>query len=743
MAVSRVDHVDKNFRQLIQSWQSRFQRVHRQPEDLIFEDSPITQAQAVGLIECQMSSRWLDFVARELKAEGESFYTIGSSGHEGNAMVGMCADVEDMAFLHYRSGGFVMARARQVAGQTPIFDTCLSLTASSEDPISGGRHKVWGSKTLNIPPQTSTIASHLPKAMGYAFFLDRRHPLDLEVGPEREAIAICTFGDASSNHSTAVGAINAAAWAAYQNIPMPVLFVCEDNGIGISVHTPPGWVAANYQNRAGLKYFRASGLDFRSGFGPVQEAIRYCRERRRPVFLHLETVRMLGHAGSDVESVYNTTEFVEAQEAKDPLLKSAERLMEAGVLSPEELMAMYENIAEQVRAAGREATQRPKHMTAETVVKPLEPDYSELNLKSASIPTETRREHFNGTLPEEQRPRHLAQHINWALHDLFLAQDDLFLFGEDVARKGGVYNVTTQLFQQFGAGRVFNSLLDEQAILGLAMGAGHLGLLPMPEIQYLAYVHNALDQLRGEACSLGFFSENRFQNPMVVRIAGFAYQKGFGGHFHNDNSFAALRDIPSLIMVTASNGPDAARLLRTSVQMAKQFGSVVVFIEPIALYMTKDLVENGDYLAPYPPPDALMPFGESGFYGEPDAPLLIISYANGTYLSRQAAHDLAQQGIKTQILDLRFLKPLNVGGICAAARGKKGVLIVDECRKTGSISEEIMTHLEEQLGSEKPVVQRIYGHDTYIPLGRAWEYVLPSRESIVAATHKLWEAIHG
>ncbi|MCG8408160.1 MAG: thiamine pyrophosphate-dependent enzyme, partial [Phycisphaerales bacterium] len=337
MAVSRVQFVDKQFIDTMKSMRDLFEPVEGNPADAAWEGAPLTRGEALELFECQLSSRWIDFVARELKQEGKSYYTIGSSGHEGNAMVGMISKPTDMAFLHYRSGGFYFARARQVPGQTPIFDTCLSFCASSEDPISGGRHKVWGSTALNIPPQTSTIASHLPNAMGTAFFLDRRKILDSSQSPlPEDSIVICSFGDASVNHATALSGINAACWCAFQHLPMPVVFVCEDNGIGISVHTPSEWIASNYANRAGMKYFRADGLDFTKGYGVVKQALDYCRTRRRPVFLHLKTVRLLGHAGSDVETTYHTKEYIEENEARDPLLRTAVRLVEHGILSPDE-----------------------------------------------------------------------------------------------------------------------------------------------------------------------------------------------------------------------------------------------------------------------------------------------------------------------------------------------------------------------------------------------------------------------
>ena len=147
------------------------------------------------------------------------------------------------------------SRARQVGGSDPLRDVLLGVVAATEDPISGGRHKVFGRHDLNIIPQTSTIASHLPRAVGVAFSIARAAKLGVSSPWPADAIAVCSFGDASVNHSTAVGAINTAIHAAYQGLPLPLLFVCEDNGIGISTRTPKGWITANYGNRHGLTYF--------------------------------------------------------------------------------------------------------------------------------------------------------------------------------------------------------------------------------------------------------------------------------------------------------------------------------------------------------------------------------------------------------------------------------------------------------------------------------------------------------
>jgi len=188
----------------------------------------------IELFETQVTSRQLDLAARRLTKQRRAFYSIGSSGHEGNAAIARVFRKTDMAFLHYRSGPFLIERARKEIGSTPIWDMALSFVASAEDPISGGRHKVIGSKPLYIPPQTSTIASHLPKAVGAAFSIPLSRKLKhAERALPDDSVVLCSFGDASSNHSTAQGAINAAAWTAFRNAQLPIVFICEDNGFGI------------------------------------------------------------------------------------------------------------------------------------------------------------------------------------------------------------------------------------------------------------------------------------------------------------------------------------------------------------------------------------------------------------------------------------------------------------------------------------------------------------------------------
>jgi len=689
----------------------------------------------VELFYSQVASRQMDRLSRRLQARGEGFYTIGSSGHENNAAVAEALRVDDMAFLHYRSNAFQIHRSKQLPGQTPCWDMLLSFAASAEDPISGGRHKVIGSKPLFIPPQTSTIASHLPKAVGAAFSIGIARTLKLEeTALRRDSIVLASFGDASANHSTAQGAFNTAGWASYQGTPMPLVFLCEDNGIGISTRTPSGWIEASFRGRPGIEYIGCSGLDMVDSWRGAGQAAQIARSQRRPVFLHMDCVRLYGHAGSDVQATYLSKAQIEQDEERDPLLYSAALLVEQDVLSGGEILDIYNEAEATLNRIGEQAIARPKLTGSREVMASLIPPKRGPPVRANTPTPEQREALFERDRNMIDKPQHMARLLSWALADLMLAHPEIIVAGEDVGPKGGVYNVTAKLHDRFGSCRVINTLLDEQSILGLGIGAAHNGLLAITEIQFLAYVHNAEDQIRGEAATLSFFSNGQYTNPTIIRIAGLGYQKGFGGHFHNDNSLAIFRDIPGLVLACPSNGADAVGMLRECVRLALEEQRVIVFIEPIALYMTRDLHEEGDALwtSTYAAPGEANPIrlGELGLHGD-GTDLAIVSYANGYFLSRQAEKILSEQhGINLKVIDLRWLAPLNEEGLLDAVAGCDRILIVDECRKTGSQSEALMALFAERA----PAIdtRRITAEDSFIPLGRAATVTLPSRDSIVA-----------
>ena len=212
----------------------------------------------------------------------------------------------DPALLHYRSGGFYLGRA----GLPGVSDILSGVVAATSEPISGGRHKVFGRVDLGIIPQTSTIASHLPRAVGVAFAIDRATKLKVASPWPSDAITLCSFGDASTNHSVATAAFNTAAYCAYQRLPMPLMFVCEDNGLGISVRTPSGWIETSFRLASAPALRRCRRRRPDRGFGghlrprglgahhtqagvpaPADRAVRRARGNRRR--------RRLPHRGGD------------------------------------------------------------------------------------------------------------------------------------------------------------------------------------------------------------------------------------------------------------------------------------------------------------------------------------------------------------------------------------------------------------------------------------------------------------
>ena len=703
------------------------------------EEAGLSGANLVELFESQVLSRQLDLHGRRLHARKEGFYTIGSSGHEGNAAIASALRVTDPAFLHYRDAAFFIQRSKQLPGQDIVRSMLLSFVASSEDPIAGGRHKVLGSKILNVPPQTSTIASQLPKALGAAYSFALLKRMGLAGDWPGDGIAVCSFGDASLNHSTAQGAINAASWTAYQSLPVPLLLVCEDNGLGVSVPTPAGWVRESMERRPAMHYLACDGLDLLDTYRAAREAERIARTRRQPVFLHMHCVRLMGHAGADAQEAYLSAAEIEAMEQHDPLLYSAGLLLAHGLCTTAQVLDIYERIGAQVRQVAEEAITRPKLRTAAEVMASIVPPKRKRPGVTPVGAAHGRDGRGHGPLPQGLLPQHssdrttMARLINAALDRALARYPQLVMAGEDIGRKGGVYGVTLKLQARHGAHRVLDTLLDEQTILGFGIGVAHNGLLPVVEIQYLAYIHNAEDQIRGEAATLPFFSSGQFTNPMVVRMAGLGYQKGFGGHFHNDNSIAVLRDIPGLLVCCPSSGAEAVGLLQEAVRLADEEQRVVIFLEPIALYHMRDLhqPDDGLWMSADPGPEHRLPVGTLGVHGD-GRDLAIVTYGNGVYLSRQAQPALQAAGIASRIVDLRWLTAIAHDRVLAAVRDCRRILVVDECRRSGSVSEELVTALVER-GVASDRIARLTAEDSFIPLGVASTSTMPSKESIAAA----------
>jgi 2-oxoisovalerate dehydrogenase E1 component len=705
------------------------------------------RSELLDLFEAQAASRWLDVAARRMHAAGRGHHTVGSAGHEGDAAVALALRADDPALLHYRSGAFYLARSVVAKHGNGVLDMALGLAGARDEPIAGGRHKVLGHPDLAVIPQTSTVASHLPRAAGVAWTIGRqrwtRERRDRLRWPD-DAVVVASFGDAAANHSTAAGAVNAACWAAARGVPMPLLLVCEDNGLGLSTPTPPQWIRNLYEHRPGLEYFYADTADDPCDLLEVaQEAAQLARQRRRPVLLHLACVRIGGHTGTDAESAYRSADEIAGDLERDPLLATMRSLVRSGVLSGETVVERFLDIRDQVASAVGEAMEHPPLTSATAVMQPLAPRRpAAVAMLAARHPPAGAREHHVATRPDDEGPLTLAESINRALLDAALVSPSLLLMGQDVARLGGLHGVTRGLLDRLGPARVVDTLFDEQTVLGLALGAGVTGLLPVPEIRSLASLHTASDQLRGEAATLSFFSQGAFRNPMVVRVPGLSHRSGFGGLVHDDNAIGSLRDIPGLLIACPAHPSEAPGLLRTCLASAEADGAVSVFLEPVALYDERDMLVEGDgawthrYAGPQEWGSLHAPVGRASVWGD-GRDLTIASFGNGLRMSMRAAAGLARAGLNCRVVDLRWLAPLPVADVVREADVTGRLLIVDETRRTGGVSEGLITGVLEAGFAGQ--LARVTSRDSLVPLGPAAGHVLLSEADIAATARALCE----
>ena len=273
-----------------------------------------------------------------------------------------------------------------------------------------------------------------------------------------DALVVCSFGDASANHSTATGAINTAARVAYQHLPLPLLFVCEDNGLGISVRTPPGWIAAAYGHRPHLRYVAVDGTDPAAVFDAVRGAGRpgsaSSRSRRSC------TSGACGSAAMPARTWRPATGCPRRSGPTTSATRCSGRLAcwsPSGAASAEEVRRPLPPHRRRGAGTGRAA---PGHADADDrrrghgAARSAHADGRGRAPPPSAAAPDRRAAWFGGTLPEAEGPLTLARRstARWPTRSRPVA--GLLVFGEDVAAKGGVYGVTRGLLKRAGAARV-------------------------------------------------------------------------------------------------------------------------------------------------------------------------------------------------------------------------------------------------------------------------------------------------
>ncbi len=571
-------------------------------------------------------------------------YHAPYAGHDGIQLaIGQVFNrEEDFLFPYYRDMLTVLS-----AGLTPE-EIILNGISKATDVASGGRHMSnhFAKPEWHIENVSSATGSHDLHAVGVARAM-RYYG--------RPGVAITSHGEATVSEGFVYEAINGATTER-----LPVIFVIQDNGYGISVpkkeQTANRKVSDNFSGFRNLKIIHCNGKDVFDSMNAMTEARHHAVSTGKPVMVHANCVRIGSHSNSDKHTLYRDEYELAYVKAADPLYKFRRMLLRYERFTEDELLAIETRARKEVSAAHRRALAAP--------------DPDPVSVYDYVLPEPYVPERYpDGTHRAEGEKQFLVTAINETLKDEFRRNPDTFLWGQDVANKekGGVFNVTKGLQQEFGAGRVFNAPLAEDYIVGTANGMCRFSpavRVVIEGAEFADYFWPAIDQY--VECTHEYWRTNgKFTPNLVIRLASGGYIGG--GLYHSQTVEGALTTLPGARIVYPSFADDAAGLLRTAIRSR----GLTLFLEPKALY-------NAAEAATPVPADFEVPFGKARILRE-GSDLTLITYGNTTHLSLQAAGKLAAEGAgEVEVIDLRSLIPLDRLTVFESAAKTGKVLVVHE-----------------------------------------------------------------
>lgn len=571
-------------------------------------------------------------------------YHAPYAGHDGIQLaIGQVFNrKEDFLFPYYRDMLTVLS-----AGMTAE-EIILNGISKATDVASGGRHMSnhFAKPEWNIQNVSSATGTHDLHAVGTARAM-RYY--------KHEGVSITSHGEATVSEGFVYEAINGASTE-----KLPVIFVIQDNGYGISVpkkqQTANRKVSDNFSGFKNLKIIHCNGKDVFDSMNAMTHARKYAIDENCPVIVHANCVRIGSHSNSDKHTLYRDEYELEYVKAADPLYKFRRMLLRYDRFTEEELKEIEAKARKELNTAHRKA------ITA--------PDPDPVSVYDYVLPEPYQPLHYpKGTHMAKGEKKNLVTAINETLKAEFRRNPNTFLWGQDVANKdkGGVFNVTKGMQQEFGDGRVFNAPLAEDYIVGTANGMCRFD----PKIhvviegaEFADYFWPAIDQY--VECTHDYWRSNgKFTPNLTIRLASGGYIGG--GLYHSQTIEGALTTLPGARIVYPSFADDAAGLLRTSIRSR----GVTLFLEPKALY-------NAAEAATPVPEDFEVPFGKARILrGGND--LSLITYGNTTHFSLRAAEQLAQEGAgNIEVIDIRSLIPLDKETLFQSVAKTGKVLIVHE-----------------------------------------------------------------
>ncbi len=684
----------------------------------------------IGIYRTMYMSRRVDDKEIQLKGQNKVFFQISGAGHEAilvAAGLAMKAGY-DWFYPYYRDRALMLQ-----LGMTPL-EMLQSAVGAEADPNSHGRQMPshWGSVELNVPSQSSPTGTQALQAVGAAEASYRASLVeemqDKVLGFKGDEVVYMSVGDGTTSEGEFWEALNTAC-----NLKLPVIFLVEDNGYAISVPVEVGTAGGSISDLVlgfpNMLIQKCDGTDPLESYETFQKAVKYCRERKGPAFIHARVIRPYSHSLSDDEKLYRPEEERQKDAEIDPIKTYGEFLMTEGIISSEELENLRKEVDAEIAKATDEALASPQPA----------PDSAYRNVYSEEVDPTSKEFDTEEGAELSGNPGTMVDLINRCLHTEMKRDPRIVVFGEDVADcsreeyletvkgKGGVFKVTANLQREFGSARVFNSPLAEANIVGRAIGMATRGLKPVVEIQFFDYIFPAYHQIRNELALMRWRSDGDWKSPVVMRVPVGGYLKG-GAIYHSQSGTTLFSHIPGLRIAYPSNALDANGLLRTAIRC----DDPVLFLEHKHLY--RQVYNKSEY----PSDEFMIPFGKAKVTQE-GTDVSIITYGALVERSRQAAKKLEKDGISVEIIDLRSLAPYDWEAIEKTVKKTNRVIVAHEDSLSFGYGAEIAARISDELFEylDAPV-RRVGATDTFVAYApQVEDYILPQADDVEKAVNEL------
>lgn len=632
-------------------------------------------------------------------------YHAPYAGHDGIQLaIGQVFDRKtDHLFPYYRD--MLTALSAGLTAEELI----LNGISKATDLASGGRHMSnhFAKPEWNIHNVSSCTGNHTLHAVGVARGMKTY---------KHKGVSFSSQGESSVSEGYVYEAITGA-----DRELLPVVFVFQDNGYGISVpkadQTANEHVADNFSGFKHIKIIKCDGKDPFDSMNAMITAREHALKKSEPVIVHAMCVRIGNHSNSDNHEWYRDEKERAEAKAQDPLPKFIKDLLKAKVFTQKEI----DKIEEECKAIVKDA-----HMKAVKAPNPTPESIYDFVVPEPYIP----QKYTDGTHNENSEPVKFIDALNGTLKAEFRHNPDTFIWGQDVANKekGGIFNVTKGMQQEFGKHRVFNGPIAEDFILGTANGMSRFDQekirIVVEGAEFADYFWPAMEQMV-ETSHDYWRSNGAFSPNIVVRIASGGYIGG--GLYHSQNIEGTLCTLPGIRVVVPAFADDAAGLLRTAMRSR----GTTVYLEPKALY-------NAKYAMTPVPEDFEVPFGKARVRREGQH-LSMITYGNTVHFCLEAAEELAKEGFEVEVLDLRSLSPLDVDSIVETVKKTHRALVVHEDKVFGGFGGELVGVINENAFEHLDApVRRVGSAFTPVGFNRILERaVLPDTAKILKAAREL------